>query len=65
MPSSPLLPDERLSAGAARPAMPGRRHLDRPVADPDGAPIAVAHGIHGIHDATDVRISELRTRLAP
>ncbi|MFJ3830644.1 phosphotyrosine protein phosphatase [Streptomyces sp. NPDC090046] len=54
--------------GDARPVMPGRRHLDRPVADPDGAPIAVAHdihAIHAIHDAIDVRISELRTRLAP
>ncbi|MFE5808486.1 low molecular weight phosphatase family protein [Streptomyces sp. NPDC056491] len=51
--------------GDARPVMPGRRHLDRPVADPDGAPIAVVHDIHDIHHAIDVRISELRTRLAP
>ncbi|MFE7094316.1 arsenate-mycothiol transferase ArsC [Streptomyces erythrochromogenes] len=45
----------------ACPVMPGRRYLDWPVADPDGAPIAV---VRDIRDAIDARIAELLTQLA-
>ncbi|WP_405444393.1 arsenate reductase ArsC [Streptomyces avidinii] len=49
--------------GDACPVMPGRRYLDdRPVADPDGAPIAV---VRDIRDANDAHITELLTQLAP
>ncbi|MFD0353347.1 hypothetical protein ACFVHW_06285 [Streptomyces sp. NPDC127110] len=49
-PPSPLLPDERLAAGAA---------------DPEGAPIAVVRDIRDIRDAIDARITERLTQLAP
>ncbi|MFJ3921809.1 hypothetical protein [Streptomyces sp. NPDC090022] len=50
-PSSPLLPDDRLAAGAVR---------DWPVPDPEGAPIAV---VRDIRDAIDSRITDLLTQL--
>ncbi|MFD3327714.1 low molecular weight phosphatase family protein [Streptomyces sp. NPDC058701] len=51
--------------GDARPVVPDRPHLGRPVADPDGAPIAVARDIRDIRDAIDARITEPLTRLTP
>ncbi|MDH6537888.1 arsenate reductase ArsC [Streptomyces sp. SPB4] len=51
-----------MGCGDACPVVPGRRYLDWPVADPDGAPIAV---VRDIRDAIDAHISELLTRLAP
>ncbi|WP_327739014.1 hypothetical protein OG749_39845 [Streptomyces nojiriensis] len=51
-----------MGCGNACPVMPGRRYLDWPVADPDGAPIAV---VRDIRDAIDARITELLTQLAP
>ncbi|MFB0629094.1 low molecular weight phosphatase family protein [Streptomyces sp. AB3(2024)] len=51
-----------MGCGDACPAMPGRRYLDWPVADPDGAPIAV---VRDIRDAIDARITELLTQLTP
>ena len=41
--------------------LPGRQYLDWPVADPEGAPIAV---VRTIRDATDAHITELLTQLA-
>ncbi|MEV7169318.1 arsenate reductase ArsC [Streptomyces sp. NPDC093224] len=51
-----------MGCGDACPVMPGRRYLDWPVADPDGAPIAV---VRDIRDAIDTHITELLTQLAP
>ncbi|MFI8392989.1 low molecular weight phosphatase family protein [Streptomyces sp. NPDC085540] len=51
-----------MGCGDACPVVPGPRYLDWPVADPDGAPIAV---VRGIRDAIDARITELLTQLAP
>ncbi|WP_343234500.1 MULTISPECIES: arsenate reductase ArsC [unclassified Streptomyces] len=51
-----------MGCGDACPVVPGRRYLDWPVADPDGAPIAV---VRNIRDAIDAHISELLTQLAP
>lgn len=51
-----------MGCGDACPVVPGRRYLDWPVADPDGAPIAV---VREIRDAIDAHISELLTQLAP
>ncbi|MFD4247270.1 low molecular weight phosphatase family protein [Streptomyces sp. NPDC058525] len=48
-----------MGCGDACPVVPGRRYLDWPVADPDGAPIAV------VRDAIDAHITELLTQLAP
>ncbi|NXY93050.1 hypothetical protein HYE82_01145 [Streptomyces sp. BR123] len=48
--------------GDACPVVPGRRYLDRPAPDPDGAPIAV---VRDIRDAIDPHITELLTQLAP
>ncbi|MFD8638593.1 low molecular weight phosphatase family protein [Streptomyces sp. NPDC059533] len=50
-----------MGCGDACPVVPGRRYLDWPVADPDGAPIAV---VRNIRDAIDARITELLTHLA-
>lgn len=51
-----------MGCGDACPVVPGRRYLDWPVADPDGAPIAV---VRDIRDAVDAHITELLTQLAP
>ncbi|MFJ2593464.1 arsenate-mycothiol transferase ArsC [Streptomyces erythrochromogenes] len=51
-----------MGCGDACPVMPGRRYLDWPVADPDGAPSAV---VRDIRDAIDAHITELLTQLAP
>ncbi|MFI6147474.1 three-helix bundle dimerization domain-containing protein [Streptomyces sp. NPDC051109] len=51
-----------MGCGDACPVVPGRLYLDWPVADPDGAPIAV---VRDIRDAIDAHISELLTQLAP
>lgn len=51
-----------MGCGDACPVVPGRRYLDWPVADPDGAPIAV---VRDIRDAIDAHVSELLTQLAP
>lgn len=51
-----------MGCGDACPVVPGRRYLDWPVADPEGAPIAV---VRDIRDAIDAHISELLTQLAP
>ncbi|WP_374777409.1 arsenate reductase ArsC [Streptomyces sp. NBC_01310] len=51
-----------MGCGDACPVVPGRRYLDWPVADPDGAPISV---VRDIREAIDTRISELLTQLAP
>ncbi|MCX4545981.1 hypothetical protein [Streptomyces sp. NBC_01565] len=51
-----------MGCGDAYPVVPGRRYLDWPVADPDGAPIAV---VREIRDAIDARITELLTQPAP
>ncbi|GLV95107.1 MULTISPECIES: low molecular weight phosphatase family protein [Streptomyces] len=42
-----------MGCGGAYPVVPGRRYLDWPVADPDGAPNAV---VREIRDAIDTRI---------
>ncbi|MET8946180.1 arsenate reductase ArsC [Streptomyces sp. NPDC004542] len=42
--------------GDACPVLPGRRYLDWPVTDPEGAPVAV---VHGIRDEIDPHITEL------
>ncbi|MFE2282536.1 arsenate reductase ArsC [Streptomyces sp. NPDC059454] len=49
-----------MGCGGACPIVPGRRYLDWPVADPDGAPLAA---VRGIRDAIDARITELLTSL--
>lgn len=51
-----------MGCGDACPVVPGRRYLDWPVADPDGAPIAV---VRDIRDAVDTHITELLPQLAP
>ncbi|MFD4248064.1 low molecular weight phosphatase family protein [Streptomyces sp. NPDC058525] len=51
-----------MGCGDACPVVPGRRYLDWPVADPDGAPIAV---VRDIRDAINAHITELLTQLAP
>ncbi|MCJ0871169.1 low molecular weight phosphatase family protein [Streptomyces sp. AP-93] len=51
-----------MGCGDACPVVPGRRYLDWPVADPDGAPIAV---VRDIRDAIDAHVGELLTQLAP
>jgi hypothetical protein len=61
----PVLPDERLASGIARialrpPVLPGRRYLDWPVTNPEGAPIAV---VRGIRDEIDAHIAELLVSL--
>ncbi|MFF3085107.1 low molecular weight phosphatase family protein [Streptomyces nojiriensis] len=52
-----------MGCGDACPVMPGRRCLDWPVADPDGAPIAVVRDIRDAIDAIDAHITELLTPL--
>ncbi|AWZ04471.1 MULTISPECIES: arsenate reductase ArsC [unclassified Streptomyces] len=52
-----------MGCGDACPIVPGRRHLDRPVPDPEGAPIAVVREIREIRDEIDAHITELLTRL--
>ncbi|MGW6615519.1 arsenate reductase ArsC [Streptomyces erythrochromogenes] len=55
-----------MGCGEACTVTPGRhRYLDRPVADPDGAPFDVIRGIRGIRDPIDAPITEPLTRLAP
>ncbi|WP_411076059.1 low molecular weight phosphatase family protein [Streptomyces sp. cmx-4-7] len=49
-----------MGCGDACPVVPGRRYLDWPVADPEGAPIAV---VRDIRDAVDAHITELLTQL--
>ncbi|MER6523094.1 MULTISPECIES: phosphotyrosine protein phosphatase [unclassified Streptomyces] len=51
-----------MGCGDACPVIPGRRYLDWPVPDPDGAPIAL---VRDIRDAIDAHITELLTQLAP
>ncbi|MEU5891762.1 hypothetical protein ABZ835_33735 [Streptomyces sp. NPDC047461] len=45
-----------ISRADACPILPGRRYLDRPVTDPEGAPIAV---VRRMRDETYARIAEL------
>ncbi|WP_328941872.1 hypothetical protein OG259_09590 [Streptomyces sp. NBC_00250] len=45
-----------MGCGDACPVVPGHRYLDRPVPDPDGAPIAV---VRSLRDAIDARITAL------
>ncbi|MFG3275160.1 MULTISPECIES: arsenate-mycothiol transferase ArsC [Streptomyces] len=45
-----------MGCGDACPVMPGRRYLDWPVPDPDGAPIAV---VRAIRDDIDRRVTDL------
>ncbi|MEU9717905.1 phosphotyrosine protein phosphatase [Streptomyces sp. NPDC047976] len=59
---SQALTEAGVDPADACPVVPGRRYLDWPVADPDGAPIAV---VRDIRDAIDAHISELLTQLAP
>ncbi|QKV93003.1 arsenate reductase ArsC [Streptomyces sp. NA02950] len=49
-----------MGCGDACPVVPGRRYLDWPVADPDGAPIAV---VRQIRDDIDAHITDLLTSL--
>ncbi|MFF5757492.1 arsenate-mycothiol transferase ArsC [Streptomyces longwoodensis] len=49
-----------MGCGDACPIVPGRRYLDWPVTDPEGAPIAV---VRGIRDEIDVHITELLASL--
>ncbi|MBO7939246.1 arsenate reductase ArsC [Streptomyces antibioticus] len=49
-----------MGCGDACPIVPGRRYLDWPVTDPEGAPIAV---VRGIRDEIDARITELLASL--
>ncbi|MEU9396536.1 arsenate reductase ArsC [Streptomyces sp. NPDC048324] len=49
-----------MGCGDACPVVPGRRYLDWPVADPDGAPIAV---VRQIRDDIDRRITDLLASL--
>jgi hypothetical protein len=44
-----------MGCGDACPVVPGRRYLDWPVADPEGAPLAA---VRDIRDAIDARITE-------
>ncbi|MDQ0715338.1 protein-tyrosine-phosphatase [Streptomyces luteogriseus] len=45
-----------MGCGDACPVLPGRRYLDWPVTDPEGAPIAV---VRDIRDEIDAHITEL------
>ncbi|RZB15359.1 arsenate reductase ArsC [Streptomyces sp. F001] len=45
-----------MGCGDACPIVPGRRYLDWPVADPEGAPIDV---VRGIRDEIDTHVTEL------
>lgn len=45
-----------MGCGDACPIVPGRRYLDWPVTDPEGAPISV---VRGIRDEIDAHITEL------
>ncbi|MGN9761057.1 arsenate reductase/protein-tyrosine-phosphatase family protein [Streptomyces sp. SD31] len=45
-----------MGCGDACPVVPGRRHLDWPVTDPEDAPIAM---VRGIRDEIDAHITEL------
>jgi hypothetical protein len=49
-----------MGCGDACPIVPGRRDLDWPVADPDGAPIAL---VRDIRDAIDAHVTELLATL--
>jgi protein-tyrosine-phosphatase len=49
-----------MGCGDACPVVPGRRYLDWPMADPDGAPIAV---VRQIRDDIDRRITDLLASL--
>ncbi|WP_156722046.1 arsenate-mycothiol transferase ArsC [Streptomyces apocyni] len=49
-----------MGCGDACPVVPGRRYLDWPVLDPDGAPIAV---VRQIRDAIDAHITDLLATL--
>ncbi|MGT2531918.1 arsenate reductase/protein-tyrosine-phosphatase family protein [Streptomyces nojiriensis] len=49
-----------MGCGDACPIVPGRRYLDWPVTDPEGAPIAV---VREIRDEIDAHITELLTEL--
>jgi protein-tyrosine-phosphatase len=49
-----------MGCGEACPVLPGRRYLDWPVTDPEGAPIAV---VRGIRDEIDAHITELLASL--
>lgn len=49
-----------MGCGDACPVVPGRRYLDWPVPDPEGAPIDV---VRGIRDEIDSHITELLTSL--
>ncbi|MFF8972795.1 arsenate reductase ArsC [Streptomyces sp. NPDC014995] len=45
-----------MGCGAARPVVPGRRYLDRPVTAPEGDPLTVV--VRGLRDGTDARVTE-------
>ncbi|GGT04055.1 arsenate reductase ArsC [Streptomyces chromofuscus] len=49
-----------MGCGDACPVLPGRRYLDWPVTDPEGAPIAV---VRSIRDEIDAHITELLASL--
>ncbi len=49
-----------MGCGDACPIVPGRRYLDWPVPDPDGAPINV---VREIRDVINARITELLASL--
>ncbi|MEU2915619.1 low molecular weight phosphatase family protein [Streptomyces massasporeus] len=49
-----------MGCGDACPVLPGRRYLDWPVTDPEGAPVAV---VRGIRDEIDAHITELLASL--
>jgi protein-tyrosine-phosphatase len=49
-----------MGCGVACPVLPGRRYLDWPVTDPEGAPITV---VRGIRDELDAHITELLASL--
>ncbi|GGU05958.1 low molecular weight phosphatase family protein [Streptomyces coeruleorubidus] len=49
-----------MGCGDACPVLPGRRYLDWPVTDPEGAPLAV---VRGIRDEIDAHITELLASL--
>jgi hypothetical protein len=49
-----------MGCGDACPVLPGRRYLDWPATDPEGAPIAV---VRGIRDEIDAHITELLASL--
>ncbi|MEV0740541.1 arsenate reductase ArsC [Streptomyces sp. NPDC050549] len=49
-----------MGCGDACPVLPGRRYLDWPVTDPEGAPLVV---VRGIRDEIDGRITELLASL--